>query len=248
MPKIRTLGKPTPRTLEHALHRALLPMIRQVRATLPKIKTAADARALGRALKRKWSDKAIRAIVLVHGRKAERVGSMPWGVLTPRTDARRREYDGDKLLEQWSRKAAKRITSVRDEVAEALRRDVVAALVAGTDPSVLTDRWVAQGIPVLRGTLEGRMKVIAQNQINTLHAQVQSERARAVGVTEFRWRTQGDNRVREAHRVLEGRRFTYAEPPSEGLPGTPINCRCWAESIVPDALVAELGLTAAFDT
>lgn len=38
----------------------------------------------------------------------------------------------------------------------------------------------------------GRVEVIAQHQLGMLHAQAQRERTRAVGVTEFVWRTHGD--------------------------------------------------------
>lgn len=45
--------------------------------------------------------------------------------------------------------------------------------------------WRRRGIPLKFGML---------------HAEVQRERAQAVGVTEFVWRTQGDDRVRDVHR------------------------------------------------
>lgn len=162
----------------------------------------------------------------------------PWPKLTP--------YDGNKLVDKWTREAAKKITSVRDEVAEGMRRDVVAALEAGTDPAELAAKWRAQGIPTEFGTLEGRVKTIAQHQIANLHAAVQSERARAIGATEFVWMTQEDDKVRAAHRALHGRTFSYESPPEEGLPGTPVNCRCFQEVVVPDELTFEVG--AAFDS
>ena len=104
-------------------------------------------------------------------------------------------------------------------------------------------KWRAEGIPVEFGTLEGRTKVIAQHQIATIHAEVQRERAKSVGVTEFYWRTQGDAKVRESHAALADTRHRYDDPPDEGLPGTPVNCRCWAESVIPDELLGNFGVT-----
>ena len=49
-----------------------------------------------------------------------------------------------------------------------------------------------------------------------------------------RWRTVGDSRVRTAHRAREGQIFAWDKPPSDGHPGQPINCRCYAEPIIPD--------------
>lgn len=156
------------------------------------------------------------------------------------------EYDGAALIERQSKAATKLITSVRDEVAETMRKDVVAALELGVDPEELAAGWVREGVPVIHGTLEGRMRVIAQHQLSNLHAAVQAERARAIGATEFRWVTQEDDRVRPAHRARHGRTFTYADPPEGELPGQPVNCRCHAEAIIPDELVFNVG--SAFDT
>ena len=233
------LGAPIRLTFERQLQRELARLVRQVRATLPAIHDVGDVKKLRAALRREWSDAKILALVMEIGLKAEKDASAPWvragfDSIAVRTDA---AFDGFKLLEKWAKTAAAYITSVREEVAEGLSRDVLEAAKKGIAPTALAARWRSKGIPLLFGTLEGRTKVIAQNQISTLHAQVQSARARAVGVTEFTWRTQGDSRVRPAHRSLEGTKHSYAEPPSEGLPGTPINCRCWAESVIPDELI-----------
>ena len=67
-----------PRTFEAQLQRALRPMLRQVRATLPSIKTAADARALGAALRREWPERVIRELVATLGLKAEARSSRGW--------------------------------------------------------------------------------------------------------------------------------------------------------------------------
>lgn len=45
----------------------------------------------------------------------------------------------------------------------------------------------------------------------------------------FEWVTMGDNKVRPAHRALSGKVFKLDNPPSEGMPGEPYNCRCVAK-------------------
>ena len=252
----RVVGRPLSMAHERGLLRILQPMIRQVQATLKNIKTPRDARALGSALKRQWSDARIRKLIAQAGTPAERAGSRVWlpidrKIRSDVMDAngrRRKPYDGAALLEQWSKETAADITSVRDEVAEALRKDIVAALEAGTPPEVLAERWRRRGIPVGFGTLEGRVKVIAQHQINSLNARVQKERARSVGVKEFVWRSQEDEDVRKKHQALNRRVFSYKDPPSEGLPGEPINCRCWAQSVVPADLIEDLDLGSILDS
>lgn len=232
------------------MRRAFAPMLAQVRATLPRIKTAADARALKAALRRRWPDARVRKIVAAIMAKAEARGGVGWGqwerkaaALKARAKAKTdaADYDGARLVERWSKEAAKRITGVRDEVAEAMRQDIVAALELGMSADDLHAKWKRHGIPTKYGTLEGRLRTIAQHQIANLHAHVQAERARALGFTDFRWMTQEDDRVREAHRELHGRVFSYDDPPSEGLPGQPINCRCFAEAVIPDDFTIPIG-------
>lgn len=54
---------------------------------------------------------------------------------------------------------------------------------------------------------------------------------RARGVKRFRWITMRDNRVRPLHRKLHGTVVPIGGHPTEGYPGEPFNCRCWAEPI-----------------
>lgn len=62
----------------------------------------------------------------------------------------------------------------------------------------------------------------------------------AAGITEYIWRTSGDDSVQPAHKALEGRRFRYAEPPpvidpatgERAHPGEAAGCRCTAEPVI----------------
>lgn len=245
MPRIRrTLGAKAPNAPAAALVRELGGLVARVRATLPRVTTEADARALGAAVRREWPEARIAAAVRSAGEDAERAASRPWAPLTRARERGRdaKAYDGRRLVERWTKDATGLIKSVRDELAPALAADIRAAAKAGTPADELAARWIRHGVPVEFGTLEGRLRTIARHQLSILHANVQSERARAVGVTAFIWRTQGDDRVRDEHQALDGTRFAYDDPPDEGLPGTPVNCRCWAESIIPDDLAEALGL------
>jgi SPP1 gp7 family putative phage head morphogenesis protein len=44
----------------------------------------------------------------------------------------------------------------------------------------------------------------------------------------YYWHTRMDDRVRDAHRALEGQYFAWSAPPAIGHPGQPVNCRCVA--------------------
>lgn len=76
---------------------------------------------------------------------------------------------------------------------------------------------------------ETRARIIARDQLGKLYGQTNAARQRDLGVSHFIWRTSEDERVRPEHEALDGRRFAYSDPPSEGLPGEPVLCRCSAE-------------------
>lgn len=84
------------------------------------------------------------------------------------------------------------------------------------------------------GVSERRARLIARDQIGKINGQINAARQREIGVRRFTWRTVGDERVRDEHQALNGQVFSYDDPPEEGLPGEPINCRCSAEPVLDD--------------
>lgn len=83
---------------------------------------------------------------------------------------------------------------------------------------------------------ERRAVLIARDQIGKFYGQTTAARHRELGISHFIWRTANDERVRDEHAALEGQRFAYNDPPSEGLPGEPIQCRCYADPDFGDIL------------
>ncbi|MCP4051065.1 MAG: hypothetical protein GY730_10215 [bacterium] len=88
-----------------------------------------------------------------------------------------------------------------------------------------------------------RAKLIARDQVGKLNSQLTQLRQQSVGVKKYIWRTVGDERVRgnpggqfphatPSHFSREGKKFNWSEPPSDGHPGQPIQCRCYAEPIL----------------
>ena len=87
------------------------------------------------------------------------------------------------------------------------------------------------------GVSRSRAKLIAEDQISKVHGQVNRERQVQAGFAEYTWRSVRDTLVRPLHRRRNGNRFLWATPPmdepGDGHPGHPINCRCFAEPILP---------------
>lgn len=81
------------------------------------------------------------------------------------------------------------------------------------------------------GVTKSRAKLIARDQIGKMNSEFSRIRQQSLGITAYTWRTAQDERVRDEHAELDGRTFSWSDPPSEGHPGTAIQCRCIAEPV-----------------
>jgi SPP1 gp7 family putative phage head morphogenesis protein len=79
-----------------------------------------------------------------------------------------------------------------------------------------------------------RARLIATDQTLTLNSSMTRHRQMSSGIERYRWVTMRDDRVRESHQELDGTIQRWDDPPSEGHPGEPVNCRCRASPIYGD--------------
>ena len=89
--------------------------------------------------------------------------------------------------------------------------------------------FVAKEIQGVFATSNRRANLIAQDQIQKLNGKLTERRHANLGIEKYKWRTVLDHRVRDAHKVREGKIFSWDNPPYDGHPGEPVNCRCYAE-------------------
>lgn len=117
----------------------------------------------------------------------------------------------------------------------------------GEDAAARVERLVADGVRsgastkaikvALRDALgigDRRARLIARDQIGKLNGNLTRERQTRVGVDTYRWRTVGDRRVRHSHRGREGNVYRWDDPPGDGHPGQPVQCRCIAEPVLDE--------------
>lgn len=94
---------------------------------------------------------------------------------------------------------------------------------------------------------EARAEVIARDQTMKLYGELNQVRQEELGVDGYIWRTSLDERVRgnpsgrypnadPSHWDREGVKFSWDDPPEDGHPGFPIQCRCWAEPNLEEVL------------
>lgn len=92
------------------------------------------------------------------------------------------------------------------------------------------------------GIMERKAKFLAQNETSIMLAQIKKVHYSAMGFDSFMWHTILDARERPLHRELNGKVFSFDNPPvidertgQRGLPGETYNCRCDLTPIMSDS-------------
>ena len=98
----------------------------------------------------------------------------------------------------------------------------------------------------LIGLTKSKAKAIARDQLGTLNAQMTQHEHESMGISKYKWITKRDSLVRDCHRTLHGKIFSWNEPPemwyvtkSRGIvytgrrchPGEDYGCRCTASPV-----------------
>lgn len=129
-----------------------------------------------------------------------------------------------KKLTDWTTENVSLIKSLPSETYDKIERIVLGGINDGR-------RWedMAKAIEDRFDISEGRALLIARDQVGKFYGAVNKARQEELGVNSYVWRTSLDERVREEHAEREGEIFNWDDPPDDGHPGQPINCRCTAE-------------------
>lgn len=141
----------------------------------------------------------------------------------------RQEDLGDYLRSAATRNAGL-IKGLGEDVVSRVQRVVTTAVINGKPAAMLRQELTEQF-----NIADRRAKLIARDQIAKLTSDLNRERHQQAGVTEYRWLTSHDERVRPLHKSLDGKVYKYGQPTGAegGLPpGQPIACRCVAQAIV----------------
>lgn len=98
---------------------------------------------------------------------------------------------------------------------------------------------VAEFIQKQKGVSLRKAKFLARNETKLLVSEYTKNRYKSEGVTQYRWSTVMDGRERKLHAELNGRIFSWDEPPiidahtgERGHPGSAYNCRCRAIPVI----------------
>lgn len=142
------------------------------------------------------------------------------------------------FMAQWEAENVKLIKSIPSQALDRMHGKVVAAVRRGASAKQLRDELTAEF-----GISRRRAQLIARDQIEKLNGDLTRQRQEDIGVSEYIWRGMMDERERPEHVEREGKRFSWDQPPHDGHPGESVQCRCWAEPVLP--LLSDLDLDAA---
>lgn len=149
-------------------------------------------------------------------------------------DVALRDHKVPQLIDAFVQNNVSRIKTLQRGTVDKLESMVQQAWSSGQRASSLQ-----QQISDRFGVSERHARLISRDQIGKLNGQVTALRHQELGIQSFIWMSVRDTRVRPLHVTLDSQRFRYDNLPSEGLPGTPIACRCGQQPVFDD-LVAQV--------
>lgn len=138
-----------------------------------------------------------------------------------------------------------RITTLSEDYFNRIEGIILDAIRSGTaNKSVIKD--TQKVIDDAGATMVSRANLIANDQLQKLNGNLDKIRQKANGGTRYIWRTRGNARVRDDHRVLNGAIFEWGNPPitvttgkragERNEPGQDIRCKCQAQMVIEDIL------------
>lgn len=141
------------------------------------------------------------------------------------------EPDLASRLEAFAKENVALIKSIPAQMTDQLEQRVLSTLQSGGRAEDLADE-IQERFQVG----EDRATLIARDQIGKLNGQLARVRQQALGLDTYIWRTAGDERIRPEHEARDGVSFRWDDPPEDGNPGEPINCRCTPDPNVDQVL------------
>ena len=135
------------------------------------------------------------------------------------------------LVDSFVKQNVNLITKLTSETTTDIHGIVDRGIVAGKRHETIM-KEIISGTDLQKGkfqTVRTRARLIARDQVAKLNGNLMRLRQTNLGITHYIWRTSLDERVRPTHAALEGKRFSWDNPPDVGNPGEDYQCRCTAE-------------------
>lgn len=144
----------------------------------------------------------------------------------------------EQYLRQWIDQNVLKIKSIPNEMLDDMRDIIMDGYLKGRPI-----RDLQREIQEQYNVTKHKAQMLARDQVATLNSQLCQAQQRDAGVSKYRWSTSHDSRVRDCHAELDGKVFSWDDPPemwyetqSRGTvytgrhchPGEDYCCRCVA--------------------
>lgn len=144
----------------------------------------------------------------------------------------------EEYLRRWISDNVVKIKSIPQTTLDEMREIILTGYRSGR-----SIRDIQREIQEAYNVTKHKARMLARDQVATLNSQISQAQQRDAGVTEYIWSTSKDSRVRDCHAELEGKTFSWDDPPemwyetkSRGIvytgrhchPGGDFLCRCVA--------------------
>lgn len=124
------------------------------------------------------------------------------------------------LVKSFTERNVALIKTIPDQYLNQVETTLRTGVEAGKNTATLTKE-----IQERFNITKNRAKVIARDQVSKFNSSLTKVRQQEAGVSEYIWRTSGDERVRPSHRTKDGKKFKWSKPPSDtGHPGQDYQC------------------------
>jgi uncharacterized protein with gpF-like domain len=124
--------------------------------------------------------------------------------------------------------------------------DVLVAVKNNYQGLLTEDMGLKERLKKLGSITDSRAQLIARDQTSKVSSTLTRIRHENIGILEYIWSNSRDthvvgnpaglypkgNRLHGNHWEREGKRYSYSNPPSDGNPGEPIQCRCVALPVI----------------
>jgi len=140
----------------------------------------------------------------------------------------------DNLLETYTDSVNLQIKNWTVDATKKLRKEVEKATLKGYRFDYMRDAIMKE-----MKITKNKADFLARQESSLYASGYRRERYLAADVTRYKWKTAGDVRVRDDHKVLNGKIFSFGQPPitdrstgAKNEPGEDFRCRCIANPIV----------------
>lgn len=125
------------------------------------------------------------------------------------------------VIDQWTTDNVKLIKNIGDKAVLDVDMAVQNAVASGQRTKELVKILQEQ-----QGYTKRRATLIARDQIGKLNGNIHRAQQKELGIKRYTWSATLDARTRPEHAKRDGQVFSWDNPPADGHPGQPIQCRC----------------------